>query len=299
MDETIPDESEKPVAVVLGGAGFVGSRVVRALADHGYEVRTGTRSPDRADDVPGPVRADVTDRDSLERALAGARAVVNCVGLYVERRGATFRSIHVEGAGRAAEVAGAQGAERLVHVSGIGADPAARSDYIRARGEGEEAVRGAFPGATVLRPSAMFCEDEGLFAALAPIVRALPVVPLFGDGSTRLQPVHVGDTAEAAARALEAEGATGTIYELGGADVLTYRQMVEGLAAKAGRRRLPLPVPFAIWRMVARAAGVLPNPPLTPAQVALMERDNVPSPDMPGFAALGIEPRGPRGCGLV
>ena len=291
--------SAPPGAVVVGGTGFVGSRAVRALAAHGHDVATGTRSPETAGDVPRPVRTDLSDRASLEAAFEGARAVVNCVGLYVERGGATFRSVHVEGAGRVAEAARAQGVDRLVHISGIGADPEARSAYIRARGEGEQAVRGAFPGATILRPSAMFADGEGLFAALAPIVRMLPVVPLFGDGSTRLQPVHVEDTGEAVARALEAPDATGTIYELGGAESLTYREIVERVAAREGRRRLLLPVPFALWRLIARAAGVLPEPPLTPAQVALMERDNVPASDMPGFHALGIEPRGPAAVGLA
>lgn len=288
-----------PSAIVLGGTGFVGGHAVRALAAHGHAVATGTRAPGKAGDAPRPLRIDLSDRASLEAAFEGAGAVVNCVGLYVERGDASFRSVHVEGAGRVAAAARAQGVERLVQLSGIGADPKARSAYVRARGEGEQAVRAAFPAATILRPSAMFAEDQGLFAALAPVVRALPVVPLFGDGATRLQPVHVGDTAEAVVRALKADDAPGTTYELGGAEALTWRQILERLAAREGRRRLFLPVPFALWHVIARLALILPEPPLTPAQVALMERDNVPAADMPGFAALGIEPRGPAAVGLA
>ena len=285
--------------VVLGGTGFLGRRVVARVAAHGRPVTVGTRRPGAAEDAPTPVHADVRDAASLARAFAGAAAVVNCVGLYVERGGDTFHAIHVEGARAAAAVAREQGVARLVHVSGIGADASARDAYIRARGHGEAAVRDAFPAATILRPSALFTEDAGFFAALAPVVAALPVVPLFGEGSTRLQPVHADDVAEAAARAIDAEGAPGTVYELGGADVLTYREVVALLAARAGRRRLLLPVPFALWRLLARAAALLPNPPLTPAQVALMERDNVPGQGVAGFADLGITPRGPVALGLV
>lgn len=293
------NETQSLSVVVLGGTGFVGSHVVRALAARGHDVATGTRDPEKHADARRPVRADVTDRASLERAFTGAQAVVNCVGLYVERGERTFQAIHVDGARRAAEVAQAAGADRLVHISGIGADAGSPSDYIRAHGEGDEVVRAAFPEATILRPAAMFSEDAGFFAALAPVVKALPVVPLFGKGETRLAPVHVEDTAEAVARALEMEGAAGKVFELGGPETFTYRELVTRLAARAGKRRLVMPFPFALWRLGAVGAGVLPNPPLTPGQVALMERDNVPASDMPGFAELGITPRSASALGLV
>lgn len=294
-------QSESGSVVVLGGTGFLGRRVVRALLARGRAVDVGSRAPDRAR-VEGdarPVLADVRQRASLERAFEGAVAVVNCVGLYTERGADTFHAVHVEGARAAAEIAARQGAARLVHVSGIGADRASRAAYIRSRAEGEDAVRAAFPAATILRPSALFAEDGGLFAALAPIVAGLPVVPLFGDGSTRLQPVHADDVAEAAARALESGSAPGTVYELGGPEVFTYREMLERIAARAGRRRLFVPVPFALWRVLAAAASLLSNPPLTPAQVALMERDNVAGAGMPGLADLGITPRAASASGLV
>ncbi|HUF86735.1 MAG TPA: NAD-dependent epimerase/dehydratase family protein [Thermohalobaculum sp.] len=287
--------------VVLGGTGFLGRRVVGALLARGRPVAVGTRDPAgaAAQGLPNPVRVDLRDPASLGRAFAGAAAVVNCVGLYVERGAETFRAVHVEGAGAAAGAAAAAGVRRFVHVSGIGADRASGSAYIRARAEGEAAVRAAFPAATILRPGALFAEDGGLFAALAPIVARLPVLPLFGDGSTRLQPVHAGDVAEAAARALEADAAPGTTYELGGPEDFSYREILVRLAARAGRRRLYLPVPFALWHGLAAAACVLPSPPITPAQVALMRRDNVAGADMPGLAELGIAPRAASALGLV
>lgn len=296
-------KAEPSNVVVLGGTGFLGRRVSLALAAHGVRVVTGTRAPGKARDALHPVGTDLSDRASLERAFARARAVINCVGLYVERGGDTFRSVHVAGARRVAEAAAAQSVARLIHISGIGADPAARSRYIRARGEGEEAVRAAFPAATILRPSVMFTEDAGLFATLARIVRTLPVVPLFGNGGTRLQPAHADDVAEAAAyvavSGVAAGANPGITYELGGPEILAYREILERLAARAGRRRLFLPLPFVFWNVLARVASVLPNPQLTPDQVALMERDNVVSAGAPGFAELGITPRGASEIGLV
>lgn len=294
---------DSPV-VVVGGTGFLGRRVVRALAARGRAAATGTRAPERAGDAPRPLRTDLADRAGLERAFAGAGAVVNCVGLYVERGADTFRAVHVEGARRVAEAARTAGVARLVQLSGIGADPASPDPYIRARGEGETAVRAAFPGAVILRPSAMFSENAGLFAALAPIVAALPVVPLFGRGATRLQPVHADDVAEVVARVLDSDIAPGQVlpgqvFELGGPEILSYREILARLAARAGRRRLFLPLPFAFWRLAAAAASLLPRPPLTPAQVALLRRDNVADPGLPGFAALGIAPRPPGASGLV
>lgn len=298
-------EAEKGVALVLGGTGFLGRRVVRALLAEGWNVRIGTRRP-KATEAEGEarqmhaeVRAEVRDRASLAAAFEDAAAVVNCVGLYVERGAETFHAVHVEGARAAAEVAATAGVRRLVHVSGIGADPASPSAYVRVRAEGEAAVRAAFPDATILRPSALFAEEGGLFAALAPIVARLPVVPLFGTGATRLQPVHADDVAEAAARALAADDAPGRIFELGGPEVFTYREILERLAARAGRRRLFLPVPFVLWRLLAGAASVLPQPPLSSAQVALMARDNVAGAGLPGLADLGITPRSASALGLV
>jgi NADH dehydrogenase len=183
--------------------------------------------------------------------------------------------VHVEGARAVAEIARARGVRHLVHISGIGADRGSPSAYVRARAEGEDDVRRAFPAATILRPSAMFSRDGAFFGALDAIVRRLPVVPLFGNGRRRLQPVLVGDVAEAACRALERDGASGKVFELGGPEVFSYREILERLAARAGRRRLFLPVPFALWRSLAAIASPLPRPPLTPAVVALMQRDNV------------------------
>ncbi len=297
--------------IVLGGTGFLGRRVVRRLLEQGRRVVVATRSPEKAARPTGNratgnrdrgvrlVRVDLRDRDSLTGALEGADAVINCVGLYLETRTESFRDVHVEGARAVAEIVKAQGVRHLVHLSGIGVDRASPSAYVRARAEGEDEVRRAFPAAAILRPSAMFSRDGAFFGALDAIVRRLPVVPLFGNGGTRLQPVHVGDVAEAACRALAHDGAFGAVFELGGPEVFTYREILERLAARAGRRRLFVPVPFALWRVLAAMASPLPRPPLTPAQVALMQRDNVVGDGVATFAGLSIAPRSAIEMGLV
>lgn len=281
---------------VFGGTGFLGRRIVERLLARGLEVRIATRHPRRvriAKESEGrlqPVRADVRDADSIAQAVEGVQAVMNAVGLYAEHGDMTFDAIHVDGARRVAELAREHGVARLVHVSGIGSDPDSASPYIRARGRGEEAVRSAFNRATIFRPSVLFGPDDAFLTTLVGLVRRFPVLPLFGRGEMRLQPAFVGDVAEASAKALAEPEEPKEVYELGGPDVLSYRELVELVARKVKRRRLLLPVPFAGWHMIAKVGGMLPNPPLTVDQVALMRRDNVAAPDLPGLRDLGVDP---------
>lgn len=284
---------EDRTVTVFGGTGFLGRRIVEALARRGSTVRVAARHPERSGAIVGdvrPITADVRDGPAVARAVEGAAAVVNAVSLYRESRNVSFSEIHVEAARRVAEGAREHDVARLVHLSGIGSDPASSSPYIRARGEGELAVRDAFAAATLFRPSAMFGPDDPLITALLHVTR-FPVVPLFGHGNTRLQPVFVGDVAEATARLVTGNAAPEPIYELGGPDVIIYRELVELTLRAAGRRRPLFPVPFAVWDAIAAAARLLPSPPITEGQVALMKKDNVASPDLPGFGNLGIEPR--------
>ena len=283
-----------PTVTVFGGTGFLGRRVVRHLADRGFAVRVASRHPDReralfpGDSAIQPIRADVTDDRSVALAVAGAQAVVNAVSLYVERGAATFRAIHVEAAARVAAQARQAGVTSLVHVSGIGADPSSRSPYIRSRGEGDLAVRAAFPAAALVRPSAIIGPDDALLVPVARMLRRVPVFPLFGRGRTRLQPVHVDDVAAAIIRAIEVgEGVT---YDLGGGSIYSYRGLIELIARHVGRRPLLLPVPFGLWQAGALLAEHLPHPPVARNQVEVMRLDNVAALDVPGFAALGLAP---------
>lgn len=283
---------------VFGGTGFLGRAIVHRLLEAGARVRVAARNPHS----PPPVgfeerfdacRADIRDPDAVARAVHGADGAVNTVSLYVERAGTTFQDIHVEGAGILARGARDAGVERLVHVSGLGVDDDSPSAYVRARARGEHRVREIFPEAIILRPSVLFGPGDAFLAALKSVTLA-PVIPLFGKGDTRLQPVFVDDVARAVERSLGDAAAPGRVFELGGAQVLTYREAVKAVLAHLGRRRVLVPVPFPVWRVLAGAASVLPGPPLTRDQVILMQADNVVSGVLPRFADLGIEPRGLR-----
>lgn len=279
---------------VFGGTGFLGRRLVQRLAGEGASLRVAVRSPERARNVlPDPdrvevLRADVRDPASVAAAVAGADAVVNAVSAYVEKAGVSFESVHVQGARTVAQEAFAAGVARLVLVSGIGADPESASPYIRARGRGEFAARQAFPGATVVRPGAMFGPGDALFGTLADIVRLFPVVPLIGGGRTRVQPVYVEDVAEAIARVLAERGSAGQTYELAGPGAYTLRELVGFVLRLVDKRRLLVPVPFAVAEVQARLFELLPSPPLTTSQVDLLRMDNLASGDLPGLRELGI-----------
>ena len=283
--------------VVFGGAGFLGRRLVHRLVTEGMIVRVAVRHPDPARfelrsigfDRVTVIPADVRDQASVAAALAGADAVVNTVSAYVEKGGATFEAVHVQGAETVAREAVAAGVARLVLVSGIGADADSGSPYIRARGRGELVVLKAFPGATIVRPGAMFGPGDALFGRLAELARWLPVLPLIGGGRTRLQPVSVEDVAEAVANIIADPGTVGRTYELGGPGVYTLRELVMMTLQLTGKRRLLIAVPFAVAKIQARLFELLPNPPLTTGQVDLLKADNVASGTLPGLQELKIQ----------
>ncbi|MGH8703634.1 MAG: complex I NDUFA9 subunit family protein [Burkholderiales bacterium] len=284
---------------VFGGTGFLGRRLVRRLAAEGATVRVAVRDSDRARAALGAAgldgvavfRADVRDRTSVAAAVAGVDAVVNAVSAYVEKGDVTFEAVHERGAATVAREAATAGVARLVLISGIGADPESASPYIRARGRGELVVHQAFPGATIVRPSAMFGPGDALFGTLAAIVRLLPVVPLIGGGRTRLQPVDAEDVAEAIVRMLADRATAGRTYEFAGPGVYTLRELVSFVQRLIGRPPLVVPVPFAVAEVLAQLFELLPSPPLTTSQVDLLKADNLPSGVLPGFRELGIEPK--------
>jgi uncharacterized protein YbjT (DUF2867 family) len=277
---------------VFGGTGFVGRRVVRHLCEPGATVRVASRHPGRAegDDVK-QIAADAHDERSVEAAVAGADGVVNAISLYVEHGSDTFHRVHVEAAARIASVARRVGAKRLVHLSGIGADAASSSPYIRSRGEGEAAVQAAFPGAVIIRPAVMFASDDGFLTTILRLLRRLPAYPIFGDGRTRLQPAYADDVAAAITQILRQSKKPSPIYELAGPRVYSYEELLRTIARAAGLRPVLMRMPFALWDALAGAAAILPHPPLTRNQVELMQIDTTASDNLPGFRMLGISPR--------
>lgn len=277
---------------VFGGTGFLGRHVVRQALTAGWEVRVAVRSPRPgvfAGDSrqPEQIAADIRDPEAVAAAVSGSTGVVNTVALYAENRHESFDRTHVIGAGHVAQAAKRVSA-RLVHLSGIGVQRRSRVPYIRARALGEERVLDAYPESVVLRPSALFGPGDALLSNILPMVKWLPVVPLFGEGDSRVQPVHVDDVARAAMAALVREDALGAIYELGGPDVYTYRELLEGIAGRLGRRRWFKPVSYRLWNLLAFLASPLPGPPITRDQIALVRRDNLVTGDR-SFEDLGVD----------
>jgi NADH dehydrogenase len=282
------------IVTVFGGTGFLGRRIVRHVRDKGFSVRVASRRPTRSsgdDPQLRSIAADIRERQSIATAVEGAFGVVNAASLYVERGTETFHAVHVVAAEQVAEEARKAGVEHLVHISGIGADAHSCSPYIRARGQGEQAVRAALASAEVIRPAVMFGPDDAFLNTLIQPLRRLPVYPLFGRGETRLQPADVEDVGEAVARLVQRTGREAITVEGGGPRVYSYEELLRTIARAANVRCVLVPVPFAVWHALAGVAEMLPGAPITRNQVELMQIDTVASADVPGFADVGISPR--------
>jgi uncharacterized protein YbjT (DUF2867 family) len=274
------------LVTVFGGSGFLGRHVVRALANRGYRIRVAVRRPELAGFLRpmgrvgqiNTVQANLRYPQSIAGALRDADLAVNLVGILFERGAQRFDAVQSVGAEAVALAAKSAGA-RLVHVSAIGADAKSPSHYARSKAEGERRVLVAQPAATIMRPSIVFGPEDDFFNRFAALARIAPALPLVGGGHTRFQPVFVGDVAQAIAKAVDGETKPATIYELGGADVRTFRELMEFVLVTTGRRRLLVPVPFEIMKFQAAFAQFLPKPPITPDQVELLKSDNVVSPE--------------------
>jgi len=269
---------------VFGGSGFLGRHLVRALAKRHYRIRVAVRRPDLSGHLQPlgrvgqihAVQANVRYPRSVEAAARDADVVVNLTGILFERGRQRFDAVQGFGAEQIALAAAAHGA-RMIHVSAIGADENSPSDYARSKALGENVVRAAMPDASVFRPSVIFGPEDDFFNRFAFMARFLPALPLIGGGETRFQPVFVGDVAEAVARAVDGNVKPATTYEIGGPEVRTFKQLMEYVLAVTERKRLLVPLPFALAKLQARFLQYLPKPPLTPDQVELLKSDNVVS----------------------
>ena len=282
------------LVTLFGGGGFVGRYVAQAIYKTGARVRIAERNPRDAfflKPLGGLgqtqfVAADIRDPAQVAAAVKGSNAVVNLVGILKGR----FQEIHVEGARNVAEAAAAAGAHSLVHISAIGADPESPSAYGRSKGEGEEAVRSAFPNATIMRPSLVFGREDNFVNRFAGLARLLPVLPVFR-GRTKFQPVYAADVGRAvAAAALDSEHHGGKDYELGGPQVMSMREINEWICAATGRNRTLIDVPDAVGAAIARLTGWLPGAPITWDQWLMLQRDNVVGERAPGLKEFGISP---------
>ena len=275
--------NDPKLVTVFGGSGFVGRHIVRALARRGHRVRVAVRRPDLANFLQPigavgqihAVQANLRYPDSVARAIEGADAVVNAVGILYESGKQRFGAVQATGAKAIAEAAKAAGVTDLVHLSAIGADAGSKSEYAKTKAAGEKAVFNAVPEAIVLRPSIVFGPEDDFFNRFAAMARISPVLPLIGGGHTRFQPVFVGDVAAAAAMAVSGEAKSGAVYELGGPQVLTFAELMEMMLKIIDRKRLLLPVPLIGAKLTARVLELLPKPLLTCDQVLMLQKDNV------------------------
>jgi NADH dehydrogenase len=287
------------LVTVFGGSGFIGTQAVRQLAKAGWRIRVAVRNPNLAyrmrlqGDVGqiDLVQANIRNRDSVQRALEGATAAINLVGVLYESGRQGFDAIHAAGARNIAEIARQEGVTRLVQMSALGADMNSISRYARTKAEGELAARELFPDAVIVRPSIVFGQDDHFFNRFAGMAQMSPALPLVGGGKTLFQPVFVGDVGKALALAATTRDAAGQTYELGGPGVFSFRELMQLILAETGRRRLLLPIPFAPAKALGGlgqlVAGIIP-PPLTGDQVEALKTDSVVSGDYPGLGELGV-----------
>jgi uncharacterized protein YbjT (DUF2867 family) len=289
------------LVTIFGGSGFLGRNIVRVLCKRGYRIRVAVRRPDLAFHLQPlgrvgqihAVQANLRYPASVQAAARGAHVVINLVGILFERGKQRFAAVQAEGPGIVAEAAAAAGAS-MIHVSALGADPGSPALYARTKAAGEQAVWAAMPAATIFRPSIVFGPEDDFFNKFAAMARLSPVLPLIGGGHTRFQPVFVGDVAEAITRAADGAVKGGLTYELGGPDVRTFRQLMEFILATIERRRLLVPLPFALAQFQAWFLQFMPKPLVTPDQIRLLGRDNVVSDEARRegrtLKDLGIEP---------
>lgn len=295
------DYGDKGLVTIFGGSGFIGNHVTQAIARLGYRVRVAVRRPDLAGEVRmfgaqgrvQPIQANLRNRDSVIRAVAGADIVVNLAGILHESGRQRFMAVHTIGARNVAEAAVAVGATSLIHMSALGADANSGSAYARSKALGEQEVLAAFPAAIILRPSLVFGRDDGFFNLFGAIARLSPVIPLVG-GDSRFQPVYVGDVAAAVAAAVSGAARPGFTYELGGPDIETMRELMERLLAESARKRVLMPIGPGFARFMGRLAQLLPWKLFTADQAVLLQSDSTVSDEAIAgkrtITALGIVP---------
>lgn len=292
------------LVTIYGGSGFVGRYIARRMANEGWRVRVAVRRPNEAIFVKTygvvgqvePILCNIRDDASVASAMHGADAVVNCVGVLNELGKNGFGAVQAEGAGRIARLAAEQGISRMVHISAIGADANSDSEYARTKAAGEAAVLTHMPDAVILRPSVIFGTEDQFFNRFAGMTRISPFLPIFG-ADTRFQPVFVDDVAQAAVKGVLGQAAPG-VYELGGPEAKTFRELMQQMLEVIHRRRIIIGLPFLVGRIMAGVLDMLkiisfqlfPNNILTRDQLKNLRRDNVVSEGAKGFADLGVEP---------
>ena len=283
---------------VIGGTGFIGRQIVEVLARQGARIKILARNADRAKFLKpmGDVgqisitSGSALDDDALTRIIEGCDTVINTIGILAESGSQRFNALQAELPARIAKIANANGVKSIVHLSAIGADLNSSSIYARTKAQGEQGLMAEFPKAVILRPSLVFGTGDGFFNRFASMAVMAPGLPVIGGGKNKVQPVYVGDIAQAVLAVLTHKKSEGKIYELGGPQVMTFREAMAYIIKQIKRKRLLLPVPHGVMTLAATAMSILPAAPVTRDQLNLLKVDNVASADLPGLEELGIQP---------
>lgn len=286
-------------ACVFGGTGFIGRQIVRALAREGYTIKIASRAPERAYFLRTagnvgqivPFACNYGDDSAIRAAVSGCTLVVNCVGILFEKGKNSFTKIHTELPRAISKACAAEKVSRFIHISAMGCDRA-HSKYAKSKYNGEMAAHENFPQVTIMRPGVVFGVEDSFFNMFAKLSIVLPALPLIGGGETKLQPVYVGDVADAVIRAARDEGTTGKIYELGGPEILNFRGIYARLFRETGRPKMLISLPWGLAALQGKIMGLLPKPPLTADQVETLKTDNVVSGEYGGLSDLGMEATG-------
>lgn len=291
---------QKGYATVFGGSGFLGTYVVRALAEQGYMVQVISRHPNaglKAKVAGGVgqiscVYGNVLDKASVDARVKGSEVVINLVGLLYEKGKQSFEKVHVEASKHIAQACKKHGVKRYLHMSALGVDRSDTSRYAQTKFEAEKQVLKAFPDTTIFRPSIIIGAEDNFFNMFAKMAKFSPVLPLVGGGKTRFQPVYVDDVSQAFINALSDNATKGNVYELAGPDIYTFKELLEMMLRLKGISRALVPLPFPVATLKAHVLALSPKPLLTPDQVRLLKTDNVKADKTKGFKELGIEPAG-------
>ena len=296
MSRTVSSASQ--VVTVFGGSGFLGRHIVRALVKRGWRVRVAVRRPNEAlflktAGAVGQVaimQANIRDEASVRKAVKGVDAVVNLVGILYESGKQKFSAVQAEGARTVAQAAAAEGVQKFVQLSAIGASSESEAAYAQSKAAGEAAVLEAIPQAVILRPSIVIGPEDDFFNRFAKMATLAPALPLVGGGETLYQPVAVQDVSQAACETREDPNCGGKIYELGGPDIFSFKNLMEIMLRHTGPKSILAPLPFFAAQLISRFTQFLPNPPLTPDQVIMLRSDNIADENLPGLGDLGIAP---------
>lgn len=296
------EQANRQLITIFGGSGFVGRHLVQKLAAQGYRIRIAVRRPDLAGHLQPlggvgqimPVQANVRYPDSLASACRGADIVINLTGILHESGAQSFEAVHELGAEAVAKAAAESGAKKFIHMSALGADKNSKSAYARSKAAGETRVKSAFPGAIVIKPSIIFGPEDRFFNKFADMARFSMVLPLIGGGKTKFQPVFVGDVAEAFSVVINTDRFSGKVFELGGPEIFSFKELLQFILKTTGRKRILLPVPWFIAKPMGSVLGFLPYTLLTRDQVILLQSDNLTSKeaekDGRTLDGLGINP---------